>query len=212
MSHLTIELLLARNQDWASHARRHDKGYFDRLKDRQSPQCLWIGCADSRVPAENLVQARPGELFVLRNVANQVLPDDDGVMSGIHYALTTLEVGMVVVCGHTGCGGVACASRMATGAPEAGEIPVPLQRQLRSLSDFLREQREVRPEWAQLQNAQYQQRMVELNVFQQLEYLQQIPLVQEAIRSRSLALYGCVYDLTQGELRLLSAAPSGVVS
>lgn len=123
MTPIPLDLLIARNRNWAMHSRRHDPLYFRRHQDNQMPRCLWIGCADSRVPAESLVQASPGELFVLRNVANQVLTDDDGMMSGVHYALTCLNIRMVIVCGHTGCGGVAYAGQQAVLPDDHGIAP-----------------------------------------------------------------------------------------
>lgn len=208
MSHLTIDLLLARNLNWATHAKRSDINYFERHKIGQSPRCLWIGCADSRVPAENLVQAHLGELFVLRNVANQVLPDDNSMMSGIHYALTTLGVEMIIVCGHTHCGGVAYANQMALSVNnkfEQGKDP--LQCQLSSLSGFFRHQITANRDLQNISSQHYQKQMVELNVLQQVHQLQQMSLIQDVSSTRLLEIYGCVYDLDQGELQLL---PGGI--
>ncbi|MDY0927211.1 carbonic anhydrase [Enterobacter sp. CFBP8995] len=122
MPNATLELLLARNRIHAARVSRHDAEYFSRHEAGQAPRCLWIGCADSRVPVDTLVQASPGELFVMRNVANQVLAEDDSIMSGIEYALNTLRVDTVIICGHTHCGGVDFAGLMAVVPGEEKKI------------------------------------------------------------------------------------------
>ncbi len=201
-SRMTLDLLIARNRGWATHARHSDPGYFHRHQTGQSPRCLWIGCADSRVPAESMVQAGPGELFVLRNVANQVLPEDDNIMSGVYYALTALKVDTVIVCGHTRCGGVAYATQQATAAqlPQQND---PLYRQLTPLSQHLRGNLESRPQWLQLDEDDFQRQMVEQNVRLQINQLAATPLFQSVAQERPVALYGCVYDLATGCLDVL---------
>lgn len=210
MPPITLDLLIARNRSWATHSRRSDPSYFRRHLEGQAPQCLWISCADSRVPAESLVQASPGELFILRNVANQVLTDDDGIMSGVHYALTSLNIRMVIVCGHTGCGGVAYAAQQAASPHiDTYDETSPLQRQLTSLSHFYREQLAHNSEWLNQTPARLQKNLVEINVRQQLLQLRRTPLFQEINRKQPVMLYGCVYDLAQGRLKVLSDEPEG---
>ncbi|WP_309245328.1 carbonic anhydrase, partial [Klebsiella pneumoniae] len=99
----TLKPLLARNRSWALHKCQHDPDYFEKWVDGQRPHSLWIGCSDSRVPAEVLTGSQPGELFVHRNIANMLDPADDNVMSVLQYALHYLEVERVVLCGHYGC-------------------------------------------------------------------------------------------------------------
>ncbi|VEC36018.1 Carbonic anhydrase [Klebsiella pneumoniae] len=101
----TLKPLLARNRSWALQKCQHDPDYFEKWVDGQRPHSLWIGCSDSRVPAEVLTGSQPGELFVHRNIANMLDPADDNVMSVLQYALHYLEVERVVLCGHYGCGG-----------------------------------------------------------------------------------------------------------
>lgn len=105
----TLKPLLARNRSWALQKCQHDPDYFEKWIDGQRPRSLWIGCSDSRVPAEVLTGSQPGELFVHRNIANMLDPADDNVMSVLQYALDYLEVERVVLCGHYGCGGVQAA-------------------------------------------------------------------------------------------------------
>ena len=203
MSRTTLELLLARNRNHATRSHLSDPDYFRRHQAGQSPRCLWLGCADSRVAAENLVQAGPGELFVLRNVANQVLPQDDGVMSGIQYALTSLGVDTIIICGHLGCGGVDFAGKMAM-MPQEGQTDSPLQRQMQPLSISLRTCFKQSSNWQQLSEDERRQWMVEENVRQQIKNLQQTPLFKSVICDRPLTLYGCIYDMTTGLLDVLS--------
>src|SRR5687768_9959297 len=101
--------LFANNRAWAQRINERDPGFFEGLAAQQSPSYLWIGCADSRVPANEIVGLRPGELFVHRNVANVVVHTDLNCLSVIQYAVDVLQVGHVIVCGHYGCGGVRAA-------------------------------------------------------------------------------------------------------
>src|SRR5215211_5118353 len=101
--------LLENNRQWSEGVRRRDAGFFDRLSRQQAPRYLWIGCADSRVPANEIVGLMPGELFVHRNVANVVVHTDLNCLSVLQYAIDVLKVEHVIVCGHYGCGGVRAA-------------------------------------------------------------------------------------------------------
>src|ERR687887_2912771 len=101
--------LFDNNRAWAQRMRRADAGFFEKLAQQQTPQYLWIGCSDSRVPANEIVGLLPGELFVHRNVGNVVSPDDPNCLSVIQYAVDVLRVRHIIVCGHFGCGGVEAA-------------------------------------------------------------------------------------------------------
>lgn len=105
----TLKPLLAKNRSWALQRRQRNPQYFRQNVDSQQPHSLWIGCSDSRVPAEVLTGAHPGELFVHRNIANMVVAGDDNFMSVLQYALEYLKVSRIVLCGHYGCGGVQAA-------------------------------------------------------------------------------------------------------
>ena len=133
----TLKPLLARNRSWALQKCQHDPDYFEKWIDGQRPRSLWIGCSDSRVPAEVLTGSQPGELFVHRNIANMLDPADDNVMSVLQYALHYLEVERVVLCGHYGCGGVqaalpahsaAGAGILGAGSPHRPVAPHPASR------------------------------------------------------------------------------------
>jgi carbonic anhydrase len=119
--------LFANNRAWAADSTRRDPDFFRRLCDIQRPGYLWIGCADSRVPANEIVGLAPGELFVHRNVANVVAADDDNGLAVLQFAIETLEVPHVIVCGHYGCGGV----RAALGPP----VQPPLESWLRHIRE-----------------------------------------------------------------------------
>lgn len=103
------EKLLLENKAWAAEQVAHDPGYFYRLAHLQSPEFLWIGCSDSRVPANQITGTLPGEVFVHRNIANLVIEDDLNLLSVLHYAVTYLKVRHVIICGHYGCGGIRAA-------------------------------------------------------------------------------------------------------
>src|SRR5712671_7477137 len=106
-----LDHLFANNRAWAADMTRHDPDFFKRLSSQQAPRYLWIGCADSRVPANQIVGLLPGEMFVHRNVANVVVHTDLNCLSSIQYAVEVLRVGHIIVCGHYGCGGVLSALR-----------------------------------------------------------------------------------------------------
>ena len=107
-SSLTTRLLLE-NKAWSEEILSHDPAYFRNLAKEQRPKFLWIGCSDSRVPAETVVNAKPGEIFVHRNIANQVITTDFNCLSVLQYAISVLQVEHIIVCGHYGCGGVQAA-------------------------------------------------------------------------------------------------------
>ena len=104
-----IEKLIENNKAWSSEMKRREQGFFEKLVAQQSPRYLWIGCSDSRVPANEIIGLLPGELFVHRNVANIVYPADLNCLSVLEYAVHTLRVSHIIVCGHYGCGGVTAA-------------------------------------------------------------------------------------------------------
>ena len=212
----TLKPLLARNRSWALQKCQHDPDYFEKWVDGQRPHSLWIGCSDSRVPAEVLTGSQPGELFVHRNIANMLDPADDNVMSVLQYALHYLEVERVVLCGHYGCGGVQAALSLPT-LPLAQESSA-LARRIGQLRHTLHH------EMAQIDeccvaaspavsasasaDAERSRRMldalVEANVRAQFARLLESEPVQTVLASgRPLSLHGCVYDLASGHLSTL---------
>jgi carbonic anhydrase len=196
--------LLTNNRQWADLQTRRDPKFFERLCEIQKPDYLWIGCADSRVPANEIVGLAPGELFVHRNVANIVSPDDTNCVAVVQYAVEALSVKHIIVCGHYGCGGV----EAALGGAMHGAVDRWLQR--------IRDIRSAHA--AELEraggHAERWRLLCELNVAGQVKSVSQISPVREAwLQGKPLAIHGWIYDLRDGLLRdlkvTISSLPSG---
>lgn len=186
-----LEALLRDNRAWAEARTGDDPDFFRRLAEGQSPDVLWIGCADSRVPPSVVVDADPGELFVHRNVANVAPPDDDNAWSAIQYAVEALEVEHIVVCGHYGCGGVAAALDGGTSGA--------LDRWIDDVRRTARRHREALDE-LDTRDARWR-RLCELNVRAQVERLRNHPILEAAEeRGRAPAVHGWIYELAEGRL------------
>jgi carbonic anhydrase len=192
--------LIQNNRAWATHKIEQDPGFFRRLMAQQNPDFLWIGCADSRVPANEIVGLDPGELFVHRNVANLVVPSDFNCLSVLQYAIEVLQVRHIIVCGHYGCGGV----RAALDRQDHGLINnwlAPLKevcaRHSAELDAIAEEPKRV-------------DRLCELSVVQQVRNVAQIPHVQRAWgRGQPLELHGWIYGIADGRLRDLAVSIEG---
>src|SRR5690554_517697 len=155
-----FEKLLLENKAWAEEQRIRDPGYFSRLAGAQTPDFLWIGCSDSRVPAEIIVNAQPGEIFVHRNIANQVITTDFNSLSVIQYAIDVLKVSHVIVCGHYNCGGIRAAL-----SPQRSELLI-VNKWLMHIKDVYRlHQAEINALETDEERAE---RLVELNVIEQV--------------------------------------------
>ena len=197
---MSIARLMANNEAWVSARLGEDPDYFHRLVSQQSPDFLWIGCSDSRVPANDIVGLAPGELFVHRNVANLVVPSDMNLLSVLQYAVEILRVRHVIVCGHYGCGGV----RAALGRTELGLIDNWLQ-PLKQIAF------EHRAELATLDESARVDRLCELNVAAQVRHVAATSIVQDAwARGQSLAVHGWIYALEDGHLRDLDCSHARV--
>ena len=188
----SLDHLFASNRNWSQRIKARDPQFFDTLARQQAPKYLWIGCADSRVPANEIVDLLPGELFVHRNVANVVVHTDLNCLSVLQYAVDVLAVEHVIVCGHYGCGGV----RAALSNASLGLI----DNWLRHVQDVrdrnLHELRGVADEEARID------RLCELNVAAQVRNVCQTTIVQDAWRRRqSLSVHGWIYSLQDGLLR-----------
>jgi carbonic anhydrase len=184
--------LLANNRQWAEAVKRRDPSFFDRLSRQQTPRYLWIGCSDSRVPANEIVGLLPGELFVHRNVANLVVHSDLNCLSVLQFAVDVLRVEHIIVCGHYGCSGV-----------EAAWKRTPL-----GLTDnWLRHVRDVAERHQQMftramTDAQASDRLAELNVLDQVANVARAPITLDAWRrGQPLAVHGWIYRLQDGLLR-----------
>jgi carbonic anhydrase len=200
-----LQDLFANNRAWAAKRQEQDPQFFARLAAQQSPEYLWIGCSDSRVPANEIVGLHPGELFVHRNVANLVVHTDLNCLSVLQFAIDVLRVRHVIVTGHYGCGGV----RAALDGARLG------------LSDnWLRHVQDVRDKHHAMLAAlpgtgSRANRLCELNVVEQVRNVCETTIVQDAWeREQSLAVHGLIYGVGDGRLRDLgtSVAAAGTVS
>jgi carbonic anhydrase len=190
----TLSDLLSNNRKWADGVKRRDPGFFDRLARQQAPRYLWIGCSDSRVPANEIVGLLPGELFVHRNVANLVVHSDLNCLSVLQFAVDVLRVEHVIVCGHYGCSGVEAAWRRA---------PLGLiDNWLRHLQDVVERHQEHFTRG--MTEAQATDRLAELNVLEQVAHVCRTTIVQDAWRrGQPLAVHGWIYGVQDGLLREL---------
>lgn len=190
------KILLEGNKQFVADRISQDPEFFSRLAQQQTPDFLWIGCADSRVPANEITNTLPGEIFVHRNIANLVVHTDVNMLSVVQYAVEVLKVKHVIVCGHYGCGGV----KAAMGNQQIGLI----DNWLRNIKDVYRfHMDELDP----LEPAAREKRLVELNVIEQVNNLAKTSIVQNAWKQGDFPyLHGWVYDLNDGLLRDLEVS------
>ena len=185
-----LENLFANNRNWAGRISRQDADFFRKLSRQQRPAYLWIGCSDSRVPANEIVGLLPGELFVHRNIANLVVHTDLNCLSVMQFAVDILQVRHIIVCGHYGCSGVEAA----------------LRRDRLGLSDnWLRHVQDVQQKHQKTlagSQARASDRLCELNVIEQVANVCQTTIVRDAWdRGQELAVHGWIYGLQDGLLR-----------
>ncbi|WP_121352474.1 carbonic anhydrase [Flavisolibacter nicotianae] len=189
----SYEKLLLENKAWASEQVADDPQYFERLAHLQKPEFLWIGCSDSRVPADKITGTQPGEIFVHRNVANLVVNTDVNLLAVLDYAVTHLKVRHVIVCGHYGCGGVKAA------ATKTDFKPV-LNMWLRNIKDVIRHHRDELDAIAD--EEQRSDRLVELNVIEQVYNLAKTTIIQRCWQKEQRPhLHGWVYGLKDGIIK-----------
>jgi carbonic anhydrase len=181
------------NKAWAAEKLSDDPAYFERLAHLQSPEFLWIGCSDSRVPADRITGTQPGEIFVHRNVANMVINTDVNLLAVLDFAVTHLKVKHVIVCGHYGCGGIKAA------ATKKDFRPV-LNMWLRNIKDVIRHHRD---ELESIKDEeQRSDRLVELNVQEQVYNLAKTTIIQRCWKKeRRPDLHGWVYGLKDGLIK-----------
>jgi carbonic anhydrase len=188
--------LLVRNRNWANRVTQQDPDFFSRLANQQQPEYLWIGCSDSRVPATELVDLLPGEMFVHRNVANQVIHTDFNCLSVLQFAVDVLKVKHIIITGHYGCGGVAAA----LADTRLGLI----DNWLRHIQDTARRHHDA---LSQLSEPERLKRLCELNVMQQVLSVSQTTIVQDAwARGQSVNITGWIYNVGDGLLRDLQVS------
>jgi len=188
----SLPQLFANNRAWAEGMRRQDPEFFTKLARQQTPEYLWIGCSDSRVPANQIIGLLPGDVFVHRNVANVVVHTDLNCLSVLQFAIDVLKVKHVIVCGHYGCGGVGAALRrqrhglVDNWLGHVHDVAVKHQAQLAAHAD----------------DAQRHARLCELNVIEQVVNVSETTVVRDAwARGQALSLHGWIYGIQDGLLR-----------
>ncbi len=195
-----IDKLLEGNQKWARRVKKEAPEFFEQQASGQNPEYLWIGCSDSRVPSNVVVDVQPGELFVHRNIANVVSASDLSVQSVIQYAVDVLEVDHVVVCGHYGCGGV--------GAVLDGEVEGVINHWLQPIRSVYKDHRQ---ELEQIEDDQERyDRLCEINVIEQVRHVAESRFVRQAWKEgKSLKVHGLIYSLRSGLLKNLEVTKTG---
>ncbi|MFT6268105.1 MAG: carbonic anhydrase [Alphaproteobacteria bacterium] len=188
-----IQRLLDNNKKWAKSKQEEDPEFFSTLAKQQSPVYLWIGCSDSRVPANQIVDLLPGDIFVHRNVANMVVHTDFNCMSVLQYALDVLKVKHIIVCGHYGCGGVQAALDDAS---------------LGLIDNWLLHIKDIAKSHAdELATLSYQDklnRLCELNVLEQAQHVRETSVFRDAIkRGQDVKLHSFIYSLSNGRIKVL---------
>lgn len=189
----SLSHLFTNNRQWAQKTTQNEPSFFSKLAEQQSPEYLWIGCADSRVPANELIGLQPGEVFVHRNIANIIVPSDLNCLSVLQYAVDVLKVKHVIICGHYGCGGVAAAFH---------------NRRVGLVDNWLRHIHDTKAKYHALLSTTDEKanldRLCELNVIDQVFSAAQTTIIQDAwARGQSVTVHGWVYDLHDGLLHSL---------
>lgn len=192
--------LIQKNRDWAASINAENPSFFSELAKKQTPEYLWIGCADSRVPANQIVGLLPGEVFVHRNIANVVVHTDFNCLSVVEYAVAVLKVKHIIVCGHYGCGGVKAATE---------------NHHLGLIDNWLRHIRDVRNKHQAIlakidDENERLDRLCELNVVEQANNVCYSTVVQEAwAKGQELAVHGWIYRIQDGLIRDMRATITG---
>lgn len=187
---LTPEKLLLENRAWSAEVSKKNPEFFNQLAKEQKPEFLWIGCSDSRVPADTIVNAQPGEIFVHRNIANQVITTDFNCLSVLQYAVDVLKVKHVIVCGHYGCGGVKAALQ-----PQSSDLVI-ANKWLMHVKDVYRLHQD---ELDSIMPEKKLNRMIELNIIEQVYRLAHTSIIQAAWKhGHKPSLHGWVFGLNDG--------------
>jgi carbonic anhydrase len=189
----SYERLLLENKAWAAEMKSDDPEFFDKLSKLQAPEFLWIGCSDSRVPANQITGTHPGQIFVHRNIANLVVNTDVNLLAVLDYAVTILKVRHVIVCGHYGCGGIKAAQTQQDYKPV-------LNMWLRNIKDVIRHHKKELE--GLTDEEERSDRLVELNVQEQVYNLAKTTIIQRAWKEEQRPhLHGWVYGLKDGIIK-----------
>lgn len=196
-----IEQLIKNNQIWAKQFEENNPGIFNKLAKQQQPDYLWIGCSDSRVPANTIAGLLPGEVFVHRNIANIVNHSDLNILSVLEYAVHALKVKDIVICGHYGCGGI----KAALESNQHGLV----DNWLRPIKDLYRGNRERFDDIAD--EVEELDLLCEINVAQQVKNICHTPIVQQAwLNQQPLSVHGVIYSIENGILKDLDVTTSSI--
>lgn len=191
---------MRKNRAWAEDVKAKDATFFERQAERQSPKYLWVGCADSRIPATEVTGLGPGEIFVHRNIANLCLSDDLNYLSVLEYAVKVLKVNYVIICGHYRCGGITAAMK----EPQLGRIEEWLDH-IRNVYALHKDELD-----AITDNEKRAERLSELNVKHQVQSVASTPIVQEAWKSgHDLTIHGWIHNIKTGLLSDLHCSVDG---
>ena len=191
----SFEKLLEQNKQWSADKKAQDPQFFKDLSKQQKPDFLWIGCSDSRVPGEIIVNAQPGEIFIHRNIANQVIPTDFNCLSVLQYAVNVLQVKHIIVCGHYNCGGVVAALNK-----QRSDLVITNKWLMHIKNTYRLHQNEI----DLLPDTQRVNKLVELNVIEQIYALSHTSIIQESWDQHQFpTLHGWVYGLDDGLLKTL---------
>ena len=197
----TLQSLLDQNRAWAEKINREDPSFFDKLANLQNPEFLWIGCSDSRVPANQIMDVAPGEVFVHRNIANMVIHTDLNCLSVMQYAVDVLKVKHIIVCGHYECGGIKAAM-------DKNRAHGLIDNWLGHIKDVQRLNR------VSLKGLPFQEkydRLCEINVEEQVQNICRTTIVQNAWRAgEDLSIHGWIYDVKNGILKEYQQRYSGI--
>lgn len=198
----SFEKLLTENKKWASDKQKIDPNFFKHLANEQKPDFLWIGCSDSRVPAELIVNAEPGEMFIHRNIANQMVATDFNCLSVLQYAVAVLKVKHIIVCGHYNCGGVKAALNN-----QSTDLVLTNKWLMHIKNVYRLHQKEVN---ALATEQERIDRLVELNVIEQVKTLAYTSIIQQAWHKENRPIiHGWVYGLSDGLLKTLISMEPG---
>ena len=191
----SFEKLLEQNKQWSADKKAQDPQFFKDLSKQQKPDFLWIGCSDSRVPGEIIVNAQPGEIFIHRNIANQVIPTDFNCLSVLQYAVNVLQVKHIIVCGHYNCGGVVAALNK-----QRSDLVITNKWLMHIKNTYRLHQEEI----DLLPETKRVNKLVELNVIEQIYALSHTSIIQESWDQHQFpTLHGWVYGLDDGLLKTL---------
>lgn len=191
-----FEKLLQNNQEWADNKKIADPEFFTQMAKEQKPDILWIGCSDSRVPAEIVVKAQPGEMFIHRNIANQVIATDFNCLSVLQYAVNVLQVKHIIVCGHYNCGGIKAAL-----SKQNADLVITNKWLMHIKNIYRLHQTEINNLPTEEQRIN---KLVELNILEQVHSLSHTSIIQQSWdQVDGPILHGCVYNLSDGLLKPL---------